>query len=1347
MHDARVACDLHETPVRQSVPQAVAVRPVRPACTKRPGVSSVRVRAKGMDMTNEIATVLGAGEDGLAWDTAWQSLSVGLNQAREITSLISRGQTTSVQSQLLSLAECEFFRVASGVTEEHPHVLRGRAALLERHPECVAAFEEVWQKADGLAANGHLLHALIAGVLVEMAEEFGFRPDSPDTDLRIRQESVWCWYELVIAGLKGRASVGSAAYRPNRGIYQNEDTYKSRKDWALRRTRAGLKGSQGEQLAARDIVRRIGSSIEPVPVQIGQVDSLSILDQMLPPSLAAATRRRLARHTGTPQLTTYQAETIPVLAKAMGSGENLLLSAVTGSGKSLLGQLAAGYVVGRRELGHRNRRAVIALPLKALVGDVVNELTGWFADAGLQFRVLGGSRDYPENVEDLASGRYEVAVMIYETLDAYLSSGQDPLRGCGVLIVDELQYLDDEGRGPRLESMLTKVRLNYPTLPIVGISAVLSQESRTRLAGWLDVDQERHRHTSARPVSLDVRAYDGFMWRKLRDTSAVSDDGDDAGSGAIEEAELDLKSQMLSDWARDDGASRSILARARSGGNVLAPAVVVHKLKENPDLRLLVYTRSRSSAFSLAAAIQAAMDREFGAIRRTRNNPWRFGRYRDESLTVELAEERRQRLSRTAAHGARKDVETALMTGCAYHTRQLTRPLRELVQDEFRNGLLRVLVTTDTLSVGLNLPVDVVVLASCTVSTGGATGELRSLGLGDVKNRIGRAGRLGLSKSGDAWMLTEDAEYLHRKLRRNDDMDATTLSTVDGLWQQFVLPRHGGTEVASRMSSDDMALLVLQDMTAQGRSQPLTEHIARAHEVIGATLLANLVPEDLPRAEDVLQGLIKRGLVAELDVHGWKASPLGVAIAVNNLPLATAPVLEQLADLAVHGASELDLIAVAATSLSVRRLNWISMSAWEPDWTHGELEQETIKSVGRLIAPMCAEGRDARLTAEEELLRELRQRDPNAVLSPLPESVLTDQRHGDDSAVVGLLRTSDGLRDVNVVLRAFVAYLWRHGVPFADIKGRVEAGTRYERERRSRRGRRRVTKELRRVELHLADVEQLCDQVSNVLGAADHFARHRSTGPRTQRLRPLSDAIWSGVPPWLTPLLDLHVEALHRERLITLPGDEEPEELRDLLTTARLGLTEAEVEAARAALDAAERRQQPLQARLPVGLGEKPVADDPDAPSYGDYFTDFSLAEDLPEVIDLLTGLLERYHLRVQAMADRVQFRLPSGQTGTLLIATERVTGAVVKQTLVDEGAGEEARALLCLNGMTDRARSHAQSMLAPGRVVLTGIDSLLSLLNRSLRAGQDSGTPTAEAVFASFAAECGRVSVVLTSA
>jgi hypothetical protein len=63
------------------------------------------------------------------------------------------------------------------------------------------------------------------------------------------------------------------------------------------------------------------------------------------------------------------------------------------------------------------------------------------------------------------------------------------------------------------------------------------------------------------------------------------------------------------------------------------------------------------------------MSRGFGGVRRTARNPWRNGRYRDKTMSEQEADERQQRLRRTALHGARTDVASALMTGCAYHTR------------------------------------------------------------------------------------------------------------------------------------------------------------------------------------------------------------------------------------------------------------------------------------------------------------------------------------------------------------------------------------------------------------------------------------------------------------------------------------------------------------------------------------------------------------------------------------------------------------------------------------------------------------------------------------------------------
>jgi hypothetical protein len=265
-------------------------------------------KEQAMNNDTTIAASVESGDDS-EWYTAWQGLVLGLDLAREITRLIKNRQTMTVNNSLLALTESDYFRVASGVTEDHLYVQRGQAALLARHSARTVEFEQVWSRAEGGVAKGHVLHALIAGVLSEMVEEFGGSPDVPiGSDERIRQESIWCWCELVLAGLNGRESVGSSSYEPNQGVYPNKDTQKARKEWALRRTGTRKNSSEGEKWAARDLVLRIGGAIEPAPQQVGPADSLSVLDQMLPPNLAVATRRRLARYSGTPKLTAYQAE-------------------------------------------------------------------------------------------------------------------------------------------------------------------------------------------------------------------------------------------------------------------------------------------------------------------------------------------------------------------------------------------------------------------------------------------------------------------------------------------------------------------------------------------------------------------------------------------------------------------------------------------------------------------------------------------------------------------------------------------------------------------------------------------------------------------------------------------------------------------------------------------------------------------------------------------------------------------------------------------------------------------------------------------------------------------------------
>ncbi|KAF5990787.1 hypothetical protein BOG92_001230 [Streptomyces sp. WAC00263] len=99
----------------------------------------------------------------------------------------------------------------------------------------------------------------------------------------------------------------------------------------------------------------------------------------------------------------------------------------------------------------------------------------------------------------------------------------------------------------------------------------------------------------------------------------------------------------------------------------------------------------------------------------------------------------------------------------AAHTARLLPNLRHQVEQEFctEHSLLRVVVATDTLAVGLNAPADVVVLSRLTGYVGGHRQQARQT-VAQVDNKTGRAGRLGQGghPRGRYYLITPSEEDL-----------------------------------------------------------------------------------------------------------------------------------------------------------------------------------------------------------------------------------------------------------------------------------------------------------------------------------------------------------------------------------------------------------------------------------------------------------------------------------------------------------------------------------------------------------------------------------------------------------
>ncbi|KPL00296.1 MAG: hypothetical protein AMJ90_08450 [candidate division Zixibacteria bacterium SM23_73_2] len=197
-------------------------------------------------------------------------------------------------------------------------------------------------------------------------------------------------------------------------------------------------------------------------------------------------------------------------------GESLLISAPTSSGKTFCGELAA--VV---NIFHR-KKVVFLVPLKAIAEEKYADFCEKYSHLGI--KVIISTRDRKECDRDLEKGDFDLAIVIYEKFNQVLIKNLDLLSQVNLLIVDELQMIGDISRGPVLELILTKIKNSKYHPQILGLSAVLSQSTKSpsrsergkdaeELAGWLGL---KLLYLNKRPVELHQGVlFDGkFHYRK-----------------------------------------------------------------------------------------------------------------------------------------------------------------------------------------------------------------------------------------------------------------------------------------------------------------------------------------------------------------------------------------------------------------------------------------------------------------------------------------------------------------------------------------------------------------------------------------------------------------------------------------------------------------------------------------------------------------------------------------------------------------------------------------------------------------------------------------------------------------
>ncbi len=343
----------------------------------------------------------------------------------------------------------------------------------------------------------------------------------------------------------------------------------------------------------------------------------------------------------------------------------------------------------------RGKRVVYTSPIKALSNQKYRDFkSAPGAEVGILTGDVSISPDAP------------LLIMTTEILRNEIFDAPHRLHDVEVVVFDEIHYLDDPERGTVWEETILFVP---PSIRFVALSATIP--NLDQFVGWL---RSVHAHpveqieSSARPVPLH---HFGFH-------PAV---------GPFE--------------ARDVERARRRVGRRR--GSRLDPDLartLLDGLHHERQLPVLWFCFSRKEC-----------------ERRARRNSWRTFLDRTERARMESLFDASCTAFRQSLTGDLVELRNLAIRGIGYHHAGMLPIHKEIVERLFTSGLLRLLFTTETFAMGVNMPAKTVVFDSLRKFDGVGFDWLRTR---DYLQMAGRAGRQGIDEEGLVVSVL-DTEDLH----------------------------------------------------------------------------------------------------------------------------------------------------------------------------------------------------------------------------------------------------------------------------------------------------------------------------------------------------------------------------------------------------------------------------------------------------------------------------------------------------------------------------------------------------------------------------------------------------------
>jgi ATP-dependent DNA helicase len=309
---------------------------------------------------------------------------------------------------------------------------------------------------------------------------------------------------------------------------------------------------------------------------------------------------------------------------------------------------------------------------------------------GIKTRVKIATSDYNSSGKDVEDA--DVIILTNEKMDSLMRHGAEWISDVGLFVADEVHLIGERERGPTLEMMLTNIRQLYQQSQILALSATVANSED--IADWLGCELIESN------------------WRPTKLIEGVYEDGN---------------------ILMNDGSRFKILTSV--GVTSAAIDIAIDSLKNGGQA--LIFADTRKRAFSLAAKAAEAVYKSLDKSEQKRA-------FELSSKILNKGDD--TELTRNLSHLVAK--------GVAFHHAGLGPTSREIVEESFKKGIIKLLAATPTLAAGVNLPARRIILASILRYDAGYGGNI-PISVLEYKQLSGRAGRPQYDIFGEAIIVAE----------------------------------------------------------------------------------------------------------------------------------------------------------------------------------------------------------------------------------------------------------------------------------------------------------------------------------------------------------------------------------------------------------------------------------------------------------------------------------------------------------------------------------------------------------------------------------------------------------------